>query len=81
MRSLHTDVKPFMCTFCCKPFARSDALRRHLGVKGSNGCAEKFKQSGVESLEEFMNKEFVGEGTARKGRKMKVKVDRKGRDC
>ncbi|KAF8924829.1 SPT3 Dosage dependent suppressor of Ty-induced promoter mutations-like protein [Dissophora ornata] len=38
---LHTGIKPFECQFCHHQFIRPDALRRHLGRGGGQGCGQK----------------------------------------
>ncbi|KAG0209720.1 SPT3 Dosage dependent suppressor of Ty-induced promoter mutations-like protein [Mortierella sp. GBA30] len=38
---LHTGIKPFECSYCHHQFIRPDALRRHLGRGGGQGCGQK----------------------------------------
>ncbi|KAI0267821.1 hypothetical protein BC834DRAFT_822165 [Gloeopeniophorella convolvens] len=37
---LHSNHRPFTCEGCRKPFARLDALNRHLRSEGGSGCAK-----------------------------------------
>jgi uncharacterized Zn-finger protein len=47
---LHSNYRPFICEGCTKPFARMDALNRHLKSEGGADCMRLLAEAGREAM-------------------------------